>query len=76
MHLINVESVLRIEASRELQPETEVLKRFSDSELQGLEYAILSHCWSTKEGEEIGFEEMVALGKKHGREALQERQNR
>lgn len=75
MHLINVESVLRIEASRELQPETEVLKRFSDSELQGLEYAILSHCWSTKEGEEIGFEEMVALGKKHGREALQERQS-
>jgi len=71
MHLINVESVLRIEASGEFQSETEVLKRFSDSGLEGLE---LSHCWSTKEGEEIGFEEMMTLGKKRGREALQERQ--
>jgi len=73
MHLINVESVLRIEVSGEFQSETEVLKRFSDNELKGLEYAILSHCWSTSEGDEIGFKEMMALGKEDGREALQER---
>jgi len=73
MHLINVESVLKIEASGEPQSETEVLKRFSDDESKRLEYAILSHCWSTKEGEEIGFKEMMALGKKNGREALQGR---
>ena len=61
MHLINVKAVLSIKDSKEVQPGTEVLKRFGDRELEGLEYAILSHCWSTVEGGEVKFEEMRAL---------------
>ena len=74
MHLINVNAVLSIEDSEEIQPGAEVLKRFNDHELKQLEYAILSHCWSTVEGEEVKFEEMSTLSSQGSRRALQERQ--
>ena len=74
MHLINVQAVLSIEDSEGIQPGTAVLKRFGDRELEGLEYAILSHCWSTVEGEEVKFEEMTMLSSQGSRRVLQERQ--
>ena len=75
MHLIDVKAVLNIEDSEEVtQPRAEVLKRFGDRELEGLAYAILSHCWSTVEGEEVKFEEMATLSSRGSRRVLQERQ--
>ena len=72
MHLIDVKAVLSIEDSEETN--TKVLKRFDDRELERLAYAILSHCWSTVEGEEIKFEEMATLSSQDSRRVLQERQ--
>lgn len=62
MHLIDVNAVLSIEeGTEELDPNLEVLKCFHGEELQRLEYAILSHCWSTRASDEVTFEQLLNL---------------
>ncbi|KAG6332327.1 hypothetical protein ID866_6766 [Astraeus odoratus] len=58
MHLLDVNILLDIEDSRYVDPGIDILKRFDDEEV---EYAVLSHCWSTVEGEEVEFDEMRYL---------------
>ncbi|KAL4070093.1 heterokaryon incompatibility protein-domain-containing protein [Scleroderma yunnanense] len=60
MRLIRVSVVLNVEEGKKVDPEIDVLKDFSDDELEETTYAILSHCWD-EDKEEVQFKEMQGL---------------
>jgi len=59
MYLINVRAILDIE--EEKVPREEVLKHFYETDLDGIQYAILSHCWCAVEEGELLFDEVRDL---------------
>ncbi|KAI6106441.1 heterokaryon incompatibility protein-domain-containing protein [Pisolithus croceorrhizus] len=64
MRLIDVTAVLEVESSidngKDIDFTTEMLKEFYGPDLEGKEYAILSHCWGAVK-EEVSFKEMSKL---------------
>ncbi|KAL4078956.1 hypothetical protein V8B97DRAFT_1097792 [Scleroderma yunnanense] len=59
MYLINVQAVLDIEEER--IPLNKVLKHFYGTELDGIQYAVLSHCFCATEEQELRFNEIRDL---------------
>ena len=60
MRLIDVHVVLDLEEGNQVDPERDVLKDFSDDDLEDTKYAILSHCWY-RDKDEVQFREMEGL---------------
>ncbi|KIM66493.1 hypothetical protein SCLCIDRAFT_326548 [Scleroderma citrinum Foug A] len=60
MRLIDVDVVLNLEEGNQVDPERDVLKDFSDDDLEDTKYAILSHCWY-RDKDEVQFREMEGL---------------
>ena len=58
MYLINVQAILDIEERK--VPGNKVLKHFYETDLDGIKYAILSHCWCAVE-DELPFNEVRDL---------------
>ena len=59
MYLINVQAILDLEEKK--VPRCKVLSHFYETNLNGIEYAILSHCWCTIEEHEFSFNEVRDL---------------
>jgi len=72
MRLIDVDVVLDLEEGSKVDPASDVLKDFSDDDLEDTKYAILSHCWY-RDKEEVQFREMKGLISDSVRQMLRER---
>ena len=59
MHLINAQAILDIEEKR--APSNEVLKDAYGTEINKLEYAILSYCWCASEEQELRLSDIRCL---------------
>ena len=59
MYLINAQAILDFEAKK--APFPEVLKYFYGTDLDKIQYAVLSHCWCTAEEHEFLFHEVQYL---------------
>lgn len=59
MYLIDVRAILDIEEKK--VPRSKVLKLFYDTDLDGIQYAMLSHCWCAVEEDKSLFNEIRDL---------------
>ena len=60
MRLINVGTLLDINAEKKIASDARVLGQYNDEQLINMKYAILSHCWGAA-AEEVTFREMESL---------------
>ena len=59
MYLINVQAILDIKERK--VPGNKALKHFYETDLNGIKYAILSHCWCAVKEHELSFNEVRDL---------------
>ena len=59
MYLIDVQAILDIEEKK--APRNKVLRHFYETNLDGIQYAMLSHCWCAVEEDELLFNEVRDL---------------
>ena len=59
MYLINVQAIIDFKEKK--TPLPEVLKHFYQTDLDKIQYAVLSHCWCTVRENEVPFQEIQKL---------------